>query len=100
MSYLDNTGREFEAGVGCGHVVQQGRVCDDGGGVGVVSQGGDVTKYSTKIDMEFKEKFDRLSLTAYRDSRMVPARISRENFASLASWFVGVLTVKVVISFY
>jgi hypothetical protein len=52
-SYLDNAGRECEAGVGRGHVVQQGRVRGDGGDDGVVSQGGDLTKHSTKIDMEF-----------------------------------------------
>ena len=38
LSYLDNTGREFDAGVGCGHGVQLGRVRDDGGGVGVVGR--------------------------------------------------------------
>ena len=57
-------------------------------------------KYSTEIERSFKKKFIGLSLTAYRVSRMVPARMSREKLRKLGELVLEILTVKVVISFY
>ena len=84
-SYLDCAGGEYEAGVGRGHGDQQGRVCGDGEDDGVVSLRGELTKHSTNIDMELEKVLTVVSLMAYRDSRRIPARISRDNFARLAS---------------